>query len=53
MTTIELPDEMIKEIESIRVENPELGYEDVNEFVREAIRQQFLVLRDSGIMVIP
>lgn len=53
MTTIEIPDEMIKEIDSIRVENPELGYEDVNEFIREAIRDKFLILRDTGIMVIP
>ena len=53
MTTIEIPNEMVKEIESIRVENPELGYEDVNEFIREAIRDKFLMLMDTGIMVIP
>ncbi|MDD3966878.1 MAG: hypothetical protein PHP63_07515 [Candidatus Marinimicrobia bacterium] len=41
MATVEIPDEMYSEISAIVNENPEYGYENVEEFVREAIRRNF------------
>jgi Arc/MetJ-type ribon-helix-helix transcriptional regulator len=42
MKTVEIPDEMHDAISEIIKENPELGYESVDEFVREAIRKHYL-----------
>jgi Arc/MetJ-type ribon-helix-helix transcriptional regulator len=39
--TVNIPDKMFTEIESIVADCPDLGYESVDEFVREAIRNNF------------
>ena len=36
---VELPDEMISEIEEVLRMRPELGYRDIEEFVRDALRR--------------
>ncbi|AEA48043.1 ribbon-helix-helix domain-containing protein [Archaeoglobus veneficus] len=43
--SIRLPEELIREIERIIDEHPELGYVSVPEFVREAVRDYILYLR--------
>ncbi len=41
MIQVEIPEEMHAEIQAIVTENPEYGYENIEEFVREAIRRNF------------
>jgi Arc/MetJ-type ribon-helix-helix transcriptional regulator len=42
MPTVEIPEKMYEMIEQIIKEDPALGYEDPEEFAREAIRKQLV-----------
>jgi len=44
---ISLPKEMIDEIERIIKSNPELGYTSVADFVKEAVRDKMLKLKQT------
>ena len=38
--SVEIPDAMYDHIQDLIAESPELGYESVDEYVREAVRKQ-------------
>lgn len=42
MSAVQIPRAMFEEIESLRESNPEFGYESVDEYVREAVREKFM-----------
>lgn len=44
---VSLPKEMVEEIERIIKDNPELGYTSVADFVKEAVRDKILKLKQS------
>ncbi|WP_287950955.1 ribbon-helix-helix domain-containing protein [Acidiplasma sp.] len=47
-TTIKVPDELLKEIEKLIKDHPELGYRNRSEFIIEAIRDRIILLKKSS-----
>ena len=44
---VSLPKEMVEEIEKIIRDNPELGYTSIADFVKEAVRDKLLKLKQN------